>query len=267
MQADQLPREMSANQFLRLRTLMRSLAGVVTPPDRNQMIAGRLHRRLRHCRTTSFRKYLDIVEQDATERAVFVDLMTTHETFFFREPKHFERLRELAEETRGTFRLWSAACSTGEEAYSAAMTLARSRGIRPWSVVGTDISTRVLEVASRGIYPLRRLQHMPDQYLQQFCLQGSGPYEGTFQVKRYVRERVRFVTGNLSREVPFKKAFDAIFLRNVLIYFDRPNQEQIIRRLSNSLRQGGILVLGKSESARGMENTLVYEGGTCWRRR
>ncbi len=267
MMMHHIPDVLTTGQFLRVQSMMRSLAGVTIPPDRNHMIAGRLQRRLTENQTTDFTDYLDLVERDPVERSAFVDLLTTHETFFFREPLHFARLHELAAAARGTFRVWSAACSTGEEAYSAAMTAANARSGRSWSVVATDISTRVLEVAARGIYPLRRLQHMPEGYLKSYALQGAGPYEGTFQVKPSLRQRVRFTEANLSRELPFSEKFDAVFLRNVLIYFDRATQERIIRRICGVLRPDGVLFLGSSESARGMDHFLEYDGGTCWRRK
>jgi chemotaxis protein methyltransferase CheR len=180
-----------------------------------------------------------------------VDLLTTNETYFFREPKHFDLLRELALSAASrslTFRVWSAASSTGEECYSIAMVLADCLGGAAWEVVGTDISSRVLERARAGHYPLERTKHIPAAYLKRFCLKGHGQQEGTLLIDRQLRSRVSFAQVNLNTELPSLGNFDLIFLRNVMIYFNADTKRSVVERVLAPLRSGGHFFIGHSES-------------------
>ena len=174
------------------------------------------------------------------------------ETCFFREGRHFEHLRTvLKERTQGDvpFRVWSAACSTGEEPYSIAMVLADRLPPQGWEVVASDISTRVLETARNGRYPMARAEHVSQDYVRRFCLEGIGVEEGTLLVSRVLRECVDFVQINLNAaRMPAIGRFDVIFLRNVLIYFDTGAKRQVARRVLEYLRPGGYLYIGHSES-------------------
>ena len=173
----------------------------------------------------TYRQYYDMVTGDSHpgEHQMMLDLLATNETYFFRESGHFDFLRDqiLPHRHRAQpFRVWSAASSSGEEAYSIAMLLADKLGMTPWEVFGSDISERILEKARAAHYAMTRIEGIPREYLEKYCLCGVGPQEGTLLIDRRLRERVQFVQINLNKAVPDVGSFDVIFLRNVLIYFN-----------------------------------------------
>ncbi|MDT9001717.1 CheR family methyltransferase [Paucibacter sp. APW11] len=188
-----------------------------------------------------------------------VDKLTTNETYFFREPAHFEDLRRRIAERQGSeeFRIWSAASSSGEEAYSIAMVLADKLGSAAWRIHGTDLSTAVVESARQGLYSLERARNVPESYLKRFCLRGEGPYEGQLLIDRSLRERVEFQCANLMKELPALPMFDVIFLRNVLIYFENGPKADIVRRVIGRLKPEGVLYTGHAESLAGLNLPLV----------
>lgn len=186
-------------------------------------------------------------------RVQVVDRLTTNETYFFREPEHFEDLarRAAAHPPSQEFKVWSGASSSGEEAYSIAMLLADKLGLNAghgWSVQGTDLSTAMVDSASRGLYPLERARKVSQDYLRRFCLRGEGPYEGQLRICRELRARVSFQCANLMQPLPPLPLFDVIFLRNVLIYFDLPAKQAIVGRVMERLKPGGVLYPGHAES-------------------
>lgn len=237
------------------------------------MVIGRLSARVRQLSLPGFRAYRELLNRPAEidERQNFIDLMTTNETYFFREPAHFNLLgKEILEAQPSLprpFRIWSAASSSGEEAYSMAMTLHDHLGDRTglWEVTGTDICRRVLERARRGHYRMERLDSMPRQYLFQYCLKGFGSQEGNMLVDRRLRDRVRFLHLNLAAPFQDIGPFDVIFLRNVLIYFQQDMKRAIVDRVVRQLRPGGWLVIGHSESLRGMDERLNQYSPSVYR--
>ncbi|MGA7802581.1 MAG: protein-glutamate O-methyltransferase CheR [Gammaproteobacteria bacterium] len=246
-------------EFQLFQSLMSDEAGVSLAISKKPLVRGRLAGRLKVCGCRSYGAYYELVRQDGRERQLAVDLLTTNETYFFREPRHFQWLRE--EVLRGSreerqFRVWSAACSSGEEAYSLAMLLDDALGRRPWEVLGTDINSRVLAQARRGLYPLVRTDHMPPGYLKRYCLKGIGDYAGQFLVERGLRSKVSFVQANLNTDLPRLGMFDAVFLRNVMIYFSAQTKAQVVQRVLEVLRPGGYLCVGHSESLNGIATGL-----------
>jgi chemotaxis protein methyltransferase CheR len=186
-----------------------------------------------------------------------IDRLTTNETYFFREPAHFTALRELATKHRqqrgGDFLVWSAASSTGEEAYSIAMLLADVLGDTPWRVFGTDLSTSVVAAARTALYPIDRATNLPEAYLKRFCLKGEGPYDGQMLIDRKLRQQVSFECANLTLDLPQTlPMFDVIFLRNVLIYFEAKPKAEIVRRVLTKLKPEGVLYTGHAESLSGL---------------
>jgi chemotaxis protein methyltransferase CheR len=217
----------------------------------------------------SYGDYCRLLRSPAGEEELqfLIDRISTNHTHFFREIKHFDFLREAVipqwrAESRRTepFRLWSAASSTGEEAYSIAIHLAEHFAPAEagrWQIEGTDISTRVLEIAQRGIYEVDRLSSIPPDVLRRHFQRGTKQWEGNFRVKDEVRQRVHFQHLNLLEgDYPFTRQFDVIFCRNVMIYFDRPTQETLVRLLVEKLVPGGHLLVGHSESLSGVKHTL-----------
>ncbi len=243
---------LSDQEFGQFQRFIFEAAGITLSPAKKALVCGRLAKRVHARQLPSYGAYFDLIkgESDPQEAQTAIDLLTTNETYFFREPKHFELLRSVALEAPAgvPLRVWSAASSSGEEAYSIAMVLADCRGDRPFEVVGTDISTRMLAKARSGHYVEQRTRHIPLNYLKRFCLKGQGEQAGTLLVMRELRQKVRFLQANLNDRLPDLGSFDVIFLRNVMIYFSGDTKRQVVARVLSLLKPGGYLYIGHSES-------------------
>lgn len=240
-------------EFAQFQHFIFEAAGITLTSAKKALVTGRLGKRLAHHRLESFGEYFRLLKsgQQPQEVQMAVDLLTTNETYFFRESKHFDFLRQQALAARNRpqmFRVWSAASSSGEEAYSIAMVLTDCLESTPWEVLGTDISTRVLQGAARALYSMERARHIPANYLQRFCLKGRDEHEGSLLVNRQVRSRVRFRQVNLNTTLPDLGPFDIIFLRNVMIYFNNETKRQVVSRVLCTLKPGGHFCVGHSES-------------------
>jgi chemotaxis protein methyltransferase CheR len=240
--------------FQAFAELIHSSVGIAFTPNKKALVASRLANRMAKLGLEGYEDYLALISSGANELEfqVALDLLTTNETYFFREPAHYALLeRELVGRKRGPLALWSAASSYGDEAYSTAMLLAdlQHRGsIGPeWSILGTDISDRVLRSASEAIYPEDRLREVSPERLRRYCLRGDGEQGGLVQMSAELRERVRFGWLNLCRPIEDIGPFDVVFLRNVLIYFDGPTKVEVVDRVLTQLRPGGVLFLGTAE--------------------
>lgn len=261
-----------AAEFERLRRLFHEASGIRLSDNKKVLVCGRLSRRLRHLGLPNYRAYLDLIERpdQRAERQLAIDLLTTNETHFFREPKHFERLHEELRQCGGgvrqPYRVWSAACSTGEEPYSLAMTLAETLGARPWSVLATDLSHQVLQHAREAIYGQQRAREVPEPLFSRYLLEGVDEFAGRYRVDDRLRERVQFEPLNLTHPLPALEPFDAIFLRNVLIYFDVPAKQRIVGAIVDKLKPGGLLFIGHSESLNGICDRVDVVVPTVFRR-
>ncbi len=234
-------------------------AGISLAPSKKALVSGRLGKRLQATGCRTYAEYLRHIRSDAAERQHTIDLLTTNETYFFREPKHFAYLSEQVlpkAEAGRPFRVWSAACSSGEEPYSISMVLAERLGWRDWQVVGSDISTRILQQAREAIFPMERAEKIPPPYLKAFCLKGTGAHHGKFTLIPELRERVQFREVNLNSALPDLGLFDMIWLRNVMIYFDAATKRAVCQRLLAALRPGGFFFIGHSESLNGLDCPL-----------
>ncbi|MDE2136340.1 MAG: methyltransferase domain-containing protein [Gammaproteobacteria bacterium] len=262
---------MSDAEFAQFQRFIHEAAGIALGRPKKAMVAARLAARVQASRARSYGEYLRLLQggQAPAELQTAIDLLTTNETYFFREPKHFEFLRARLLENaarRPAWRVWSAAGSSGEEAYSIAMLLEDCLPGSPWEVLASDISTRVLERARAGHYSTARTSHMPPGYLRRFCLSGRGPQAGTLLVERSLRQRVRFLQVNLNEPLPRLGQFDVVFLRNVLIYFDGPTKQQVVRRVLETLKPGGWLFVGHTESLTGVCDTLERASPAIYRK-
>lgn len=251
----------SDQEFTQFQRFIFDAAGITLSASKKALVSGRLAKRLMRWNLESYGAYFEFLRspQAGDEVQMAVDLLTTNETYFFREPKHFDflRVQALAAAKRAqAFRVWSAASSTGEEAYSIAMVLADCMGSTPWEIVGSDISSRVLQEACTGHYSLQRTRNIPASYLRRFCLKGNGPHEGTLLVERSLRGKVRFVQVNLNAPLPEVGRFDLIFLRNVMIYFNDETKRQVVARVLSLLRSGGHFLVGHSESLNGITESV-----------
>jgi chemotaxis protein methyltransferase CheR len=240
--------------FQGLAELMHSSVGLSFAASKKPLVASRLSGRIQKLGLDGFEDYLALIadESNTGEFQVALDLLTTNETYFFREPAHYALLEQhLARKTRQPLSIWSAASSFGDEAYSIAMLLAdmqvQGRIGADWTILGTDISDRVLRSASSAVYPEERLREVSPERLKRYCLRGEGDSEGMVQIVPKLREHVRFGWLNLCRPIEDLGPFDAVFLRNVLIYFDPATKTEVVDRVLTRLRPGGLLFIGTAE--------------------
>jgi chemotaxis protein methyltransferase CheR len=255
----------SQGEFARFQRFIFDKAGITMSDSKKALVSGRLAKRLQHFGLPSYDAYFRLLTDGAhkDEVQLAVDLLTTNETYFFREARHFDMLREAAEAARaglrtGTpFRVWSAACSSGEEPYSIAMVLADVLGSAPWELTASDISTRVLQRARTGHYPMERATHVPPDYLRRYCLKGIRDQQGTLLVDRALRERVQFRQVNLNTALPGDLGtYDLVFLRNVMIYFNGDTKREVVTRILGRIKPGGHLFIGHSESLQDLGDML-----------
>ena len=251
---------LSDKEFHQFQDLIYKIAGISLSSSKKPLVSGRLMKRLRERNLDSYGDYFKLLDSghEASEIQMAVDLLTTNETYFFRESKHFDFLGQvLSCHKKGTpFRVWSAASSSGQEPYTITMVLAEHLGEGPWNVLASDISTRVLERARSGHYPLEQASHIPKNYLDKYCLKGVGSQDGTFLMGRNLRDRVNFMQVNLNTTLPKLEEFDMVFLRNVMIYFNEATKRQVVRRIMAQIKPGGHLLIGHSESLNGIVDEL-----------
>ena len=251
----------SDQEFALFRKLIYRLAGINMADSKKPLLAGRLTRRLRHHGLESFRDYYTLVTrtEHSDELQLMVDLLTTNETYFFREAAHFDYLQTFAASRRGRpFRVWSGASSSGEEPYTIAMVLAETLGMAAnWEIVASDISLSMLEKAHAGLYPMERGKGIPPELLKKYCLKGVREQEGNFLVDARLRERVDFRHINLiSPTTRDLGQFDLIFLRNVMIYFDNDTKRKVVSNMLPHLREDGTFIVGHSETLTGITDAL-----------
>jgi chemotaxis protein methyltransferase CheR len=254
---------LSDAEFELFRQWLYTSAGIHLVDAKRALVAGRLSKRLRELGLSSYRQYFERLSAAQpgvamAERQTALDLLTTNETFFFREIGHFDYLRsQLLPDWPGrSIRCWSAASSSGEEAYTLAMVLAAHHH-GDWQIVGTDISSRVLATARAAVYPMERSKNIPREYLHRCCLKGVGDKSNTFRIAPEIRQRVGFSLANLQERQEALGQFDLIFLRNVMIYFDQPSKQRVIGHIVERLKPGGILMVGHAESLNGLTSRLT----------
>lgn len=255
--------EISIKEFELVRRFFFEASGIRLNDTKRSLVCGRLCARLRKLNLPDYASYMHFIAQPGnhTERQQAIDLLTTNETYFFREPKHFAFLDKLLEKgwpgQEKTPEIWSAACSSGEEPYSIAMLLQHHYPRRIWKIQASDLSTRMLETAKEGLYPMARAREMPTEFLKAYCLKGQGEYDGWLMVDESIRQHVQFRQLNLTEPLPNMGPFDLIFLRNVLIYFEPAVKKLIVNQLVAALKPEGYLFVGHSESLNGMCDDLI----------
>jgi chemotaxis protein methyltransferase CheR len=270
---------MSEADFALIVRLVKQHAGIHLGPHKQAMVYARLAGRLRTLGMTNFGRYCEVLTdpRGAAEIGVLVNAITTNFTRFFRERHHFEHLaqdvipavvRRAAKSGRRRLRIWSAGCATGEEAYSIAMTLRQYvPDLDLWDarVLATDISTDALAVAEAGVYGLRQMMDVPNEMVDKYFRPCAGSLDD-YRVNPLVSGLVTFNWLNLLDEWPMEGPFDAIFCRNVIIYFDNRTQDSVVRRCGAMLDRDGVLYLGHSESALWSHCGLQLVGRSTYRR-
>lgn len=264
-------------EFDFIRHVVRANAGIALGPNKRQLVQSRVARRLRELGMSSFEEYCQHVRESGPEELVaLINALTTNVTSFFRENHHFEALAStmlpeaMARNAASRrIRIWSAGCSTGEEAYCIAMVAAEVMPLTPrWDlkILATDIDSNVIEQAERGIYPLERVATIPQSRLRRFFRRGTGPEAGYVRVRPEVAQLVTFRTLNLLAEWPMRGPFDVIFCRNVMIYFEQRTRERLIERFAQILAPGGYLCIGHSESIHCLSSPFKSVGQTIYQR-
>lgn len=259
----------TGEDFSRIKALIYKKAGISLHDGKHAMVYSRVSRRLRETGHGSFRAYLDWLEQhDGSEWQDFINALTTNLTSFFREQHHFEILRELLAARSGQpWRIWCAAASTGEEPYSLAMTCQEVLGASGgFEIIGSDIDTRVLATAARGVYQAENTKGLNQDRLQRFFMRGKGANAGMIRVKPELQRHVRFMNVNLIHDLPFREPFDIVFCRNVMIYFDGSTQRRVLERIHRVMKPGGMLFVGHAENFSDARSLFALRGKTVYER-
>jgi chemotaxis protein methyltransferase CheR len=261
------PRELDQITELAYRT-----CGIDLKSGKRDLIQARLGKKIRQGNFASFEQYYRHVVEDRTgeELIALLDALTTNFTSFLREPAHFDFLRKsILPGLKGSIRIWSAACSSGEEPFTIAFSLFEELGMGSRSrirILATDISTRALAVAERAAYPAERFDATPADWLSKYLLRGSKQWDGWYRVKPLVRHMIEFRRLNLIEPFHHPEPFQVIFCRNVMIYFDKARQAELVNRFAQSLEPGGYLLIGHSESLTGIRHPYQYVKPSVYRK-
>ncbi len=254
-----------------IRQLVYTHSRINLGSDKMELVSARLGKRLRATNLSSITDYCQHLQSPSgkDELSHLIDAISTNHTFFFRESAHFDFLRKhilpemgqrRGEDGLREFNVWSAACSSGEEPYSIAILLAQTLGLNSawkWRIDATDISNRILERARAGVYREDQVKSMPPDLVRTYFQKGYGPQEGNYRVQPSLIEHITFQQCNLlNGDTPYRHLFPVIFCRNVMIYFDRPTQEELVAKLTRQLVPGGYLIVGQAESLTGIRHTL-----------
>ncbi|MBX9935074.1 MAG: methyltransferase domain-containing protein [Burkholderiaceae bacterium] len=258
--------------FSRVQSLIYQRAGISLHDGKHAMVYSRLSRRLRETGYTSFKEYLDWLEKhDGPEWQEFINALTTNLTAFFREQHHFEILAEYlrSKPAGNSWRVWCNAASTGEEPYSIVMTALEALGAQAhFKLMASDIDSRVLATAAQGVYRMEAMKGLSQERLQRFFLRGKGSNVGLLRAKPELRNFIEFMIVNLIRDDwPFREPFDAVFCRNVMIYFDAKTQRSVLERIHRVLKPGGLLFVGHAENFSESRDLFTLRGKTVYERR
>ncbi|ADN09024.1 CheR family methyltransferase [Sulfurimonas autotrophica] len=239
------------NEFKTIQKLIFKEVGIDLQSSKKMLVQSRLLKRLLFYKLNSYLDYIRLIQINEQERIEMINLITTNETYFFREIEHFEYLQRVIipnHPFKKKFRFWSAAASVGAEAYSVAMLLDKTMAKSDWEIVGTDINTKVIKKARVGLYPEKWVDKIPTELKKEYCLKGRGSHEGQFLIDRKLVENIDFRVGNLLKHNGDVGEFDVIFLRNVLIYFDDATKQLVVDNVLKNLKIGGYFVISLTEN-------------------
>ena len=242
---------LTESEFKVFQKLIYNEAGIDLNDNKILLVQSRLLKKLLEYQLGSYSEYLRLVQINAKERTEMINLISTNETYFFRENEHFVFLDQLLRREHihiSMFRVWSAASSVGAEAYSIAMVLNSVLGADRWEIVGTDINSEVVKKARVGLYPESWISKIPEKLRRAYCLKGKGAHEGKFLIDRNLVNNLSFHTGNLLEPITIYGKFDMIFLRNVLIYFDNDTKQKVVNNVVDNLKVGGYFFISHTEN-------------------
>lgn len=265
----------SEADFKKVVTLVGEKTGISISPNKHNMVYSRLARRLRALKFATFKQYFAYLEDENNGRELtdFVNALTTNLTHFFREEHHFTHLAEYLKQLEATkprakrLRIWSAGCSTGMEPYSMAMTIQNAmESLTGWDakILATDIDTNVLQTGRDGEYVAEAVEKMDPAYLKKYFKKVVG--KETYTADSVLKRMITFKMLNLMEPFPMKGPFDAIFCRNVMIYFEKPTQDVLVKKFVEKLAPGGFLYIGHSETVRGLDDVLHSTGRTIYQK-
>ena len=273
--------QLTDSQFSKFSDLVYQKTGIYLKPEKKQLLNARLGKRLRACNIDSFKTYYEFVikDQSGEELIHLINSVSTNFTSFFREQAHFDFmissvLPALHRASPGGVKelnIWSAACSSGEEPYTIAMVIAEYLAANPgagfgYRITATDISTRVLAQAAKGVYADDRVSKVPDPLLKKYFQRGVRQASGHVKIKDDLRRHIVFQRFNLMDEFPFRETFDVIFCRNVMIYFNSETQQALVEKFYQSLTPGGYLFIGHSESISRLKHGFSQVAATAYRK-
>lgn len=247
--------KISDNEYKRFTKLIFDEIGITLSAHKQTLMESRFYKRILHYELDSFDAYYKICIEDIREKNEMLNLITTNETYFFREQEHFFFLKEYLANYEDTTKvqIWSAASSVGAEAYSIAMLCDTVLPSNRWEVLGTDINSHVIRKARMRLYPLSWSEKIPAELRSKYCLKGKGKYEGEFLINRELAKNVRFQTNNLLEENRELGKFNIVFLRNVLIYFNNDTRKRVIRNIIENMKVGSLLLISQTENLNGLD--------------
>jgi chemotaxis protein methyltransferase CheR len=270
--------ELKDVDYQKISRLVYEHCGINLHEGKKELVKARLGKRLKEGNFKSFGDYYRyVITNEGTEELIsMIDSISTNLTYFFREESHFHKLREIlpvivtapGNRQKANLRIWSAGCSTGEEPYSLAMTVADclNGSTADVKIMATDISTKVLRAADKGIFHKDKLNNISTVNLKKYFQIGSGQWEGYYRIKKGIKDMIQFLRFNLMDTPPSNYCFDIIFCRNVMIYFDKTTQAALVSRFNNCLNKGGYFFIGHSESLTGLNHDFKYIEPSVYRK-
>jgi chemotaxis protein methyltransferase CheR len=260
-----------SDEYKKIKNLVYEISGIDLKDNKHSLVESRLMKRLRIHSLASYDEYYQLVTKDTIELQWMIDQITTNETSFFRENKHFDYIKhKILPQVQGKINVWSAAASVGVEAYTIAMILDEtlSRKFLPFQILGSDINLDVLQQAKEGVYESKLSENIPIEYLRRYCLKGIGPLEGKFAIDEYLKSKVSFRQLNLTKPIGSEVGmFDMIFLRNVLIYFDIETKQKVVQNVLRHLKPNGYFFIGHSETLFNISDEVVQVMPTVYQKR
>ena len=257
-------------EYIKFKDIIYKTTGIELKENKQNLVESRLMKRLRDRDLESYNDYYNLILQDAKELQLMINQVTTNETSFFRENKHFDYLaRKILPQTNEKLKIWSAASSIGVEAYTIAMVVDEVLALRhlPFEILASDINIDVLQQAKEAVYDIRFSTNIPENYLRKYCLKGVGSMQNKFAINDYLKQKLSFAQINLTKPISAQVGeFDIIFLRNVLIYFDVQTKKDVVKYVLQHLKKGGYFFIGHSETLFNISDEVVQVMPTVYQK-